>query len=329
MNFKIETLPFGDFESVKITSLISGDILTVCNYGATVTSYTYITNQGAADILVPYHSPEQLIKGEAAVNWIMAPFSNRMREGTYSFNGRSYHLNDQSGKSHGMARKMIFKIEEIGQTEEEVIIKYHTQISPEMFSAYPFHTGIAVTYRFRNKKLGLSIEGTNLGTDPLPFGCGWHPYFYSGGQLINSFLLYIPSEEVVVTDQQLVPLQSNHIKKISSDDILYFADPSPVRMIGDSVVNACYTNLKPGQNGLIESVLTDTINKTAFRIFQERGVFYAYTPESLRGEKRKSIALEPVEFITDAFNRDELKDQIVLLPGEKRSFEFGIIRESL
>lgn len=329
MSFKIEKLPFGEFEIIRVESLYGGDILSVCNYGATVTSYQYKHNDKITDILVPYQTPEELKKGEAAVNWIMAPFSNRMRNGQYSFHGKLYQLDDISGKSHGVVKNLLFTIDEIASNQNEALLRLSTHITPEMFSAYPFTLTVSVTYRFMQNSLDITIIGSNPGTASIPFGCGWHPYFYFEEHGINSVKLYIPSDEVIITDDSLVPLFSRFIEQLRPGHPKYFADSAAPEVLHTKSVNACYTNLKKNERGKISSRLIDPQNKSEFTIYQERGVFYAYTPEKLRGESRKAIALEPVEFMTDAFNRPELEDKILLAPGQKRSFNFGIIRETL
>lgn len=329
MSFNIEKLPFGEFEIVRIESRRGGDILAICNYGATVITYGHLLNGKITDILVPYRSPEELVKGEAAVNWIMAPYSNRMRDGEYMIKNQVYLLDEKSGKSHGLVKKLIFNTDKIYSDQEEAVVRYTAEITPGMFSAYPFHIKVSVTYRFRPESLDITIEGINLGSEDIPYGCGWHPYFYFKGKGINSLRLFIPSDEIIRTDKNLVPLITGYVEKLPPESHLYFADSENPKTINSKSVNACYTNLKKNSRGQITTRLINSNNKTVFTIYQQRGVVYAYIPENLRGESRKVIALEPVEFMTDAFNRPELKDKILLAPGQKRAFNFGIITETL
>lgn len=329
MSFKIEKSTFGEFEIIRVESLWGGDILSLCTYGATVTGYQYLLNGIKTDILVPYETPEMLVKGEAAVNWIMAPFSNRMRDGQYTFKDKIFQLDHNSGKSHGVARKLVFKIDEVASSRNEALVRFTTEITPEMFTSYPFHLTLSVTYRFRQNSLDITIRGKNQSVEEIPFGCGWHPYFYFKESGINALRLFIPSDEIIITDENLVPLTSGFVEQLRPGHPKYFANTATPEVLHTKAVNACYTNLKKNSRDLITSRLIDPENNIEFTIYQQRGVFYAYTPENLRGESRKAIALEPVEFMTDAFNRPELKNEILLAPGQQRSFNFGIIREIL
>lgn len=51
---------------------------------------------------------------------------------------------------------------------------------------------------------------------------------------------------------------------------------------------------------------------------------HVFTGDTLARDRRHSIALEPVETPTNAFNHQELADAITLQPGETRGFRFGV-----
>lgn len=51
---------------------------------------------------------------------------------------------------------------------------------------------------------------------------------------------------------------------------------------------------------------------------------HVYAGNTLARDQRRSIALEPVESITDAFNRDELTSKIRLEAGGRCHLSFGV-----
>jgi galactose mutarotase-like enzyme len=59
-------------------------------------------------------------------------------------------------------------------------------------------------------------------------------------------------------------------------------------------------------------------------IFQQGGVTLVYSGDQLTSRKRHSIAIEPMQYITNAFNRKELKEKVLIKPGEKSIFNFGV-----
>jgi aldose 1-epimerase len=59
-------------------------------------------------------------------------------------------------------------------------------------------------------------------------------------------------------------------------------------------------------------------------VFQERGLMHVFTGDTLARRPRGALALEPVEFMTNAFNRPECREALALAPGAERSFRFGV-----
>jgi aldose 1-epimerase len=51
---------------------------------------------------------------------------------------------------------------------------------------------------------------------------------------------------------------------------------------------------------------------------------HVFTGDTLARDRRRSIALEPVEVVTNAFNRAECVAALRLDPGDTRTFRFGV-----
>jgi len=54
------------------------------------------------------------------------------------------------------------------------------------------------------------------------------------------------------------------------------------------------------------------------------GLVHVFTGDTLARDRRASVAIEPVEVLTDAFNRADCATAIRLEPGERRAFRFGV-----
>ncbi|MGW7819567.1 hypothetical protein ACWGLF_15780 [Streptomyces puniciscabiei] len=60
------------------------------------------------------------------------------------------------------------------------------------------------------------------------------------------------------------------------------------------------------------------------RVWQYGGYLHVFTGDTLARDCRASIALEPVETMTNAFNRPEPAAALALEPGGRREFGFGV-----
>jgi aldose 1-epimerase len=116
---------------------------------------------------------------------VLFPFPNRIRAGTFTWNGRSYHLplNDQAGKNaiHGFACRLVWRVIDQGANADSAWLTGEFQISrdaPAAVPLWPADGRLRLTYRLLANR--LRIESTvEAPSEPLPFGLGYHPYLRS------------------------------------------------------------------------------------------------------------------------------------------------------
>ena len=89
------------------------------------------------------------------------------------------------------------------------------------------------------------------------------------------------------------------------------------------MLDGCYANATPDADGLIRSRLRDPASGRQLTVWQRGGLTHVFTGDTLARDPRRAIAIEPVEAMTDAFNRPEYARALRLTPGATRSFCFG------
>jgi len=104
----------------------------------------------------------------------LVPFGNRVRDNRFTFDGRDYVLQPNTAWDrhylHG----------EGWQADWSVLDRNSTRLSMQFE-----HRGGAMGYNYQaqqifalsDEQLEISLVVKNLGTQALPFGLGWHPYF--------------------------------------------------------------------------------------------------------------------------------------------------------
>ena len=203
----------------------------------------------------------------------------------------------------------------------------YNRTRPGVFEGYPFALDVAVTFKLEDKKLSVCIEGYNRGDIPLPFGCGWHPYFKTGGNGIEHLIMTLNAGKIIRLDENYFPLPGEKAYG-SIDDFPELNFNSYVdekeRRINGRVLDTCYGELVNEDDEFSRASIFDPENGLNISMFQEGGVTLAFSGDSLSSRKRNSVALEPMQFITNAFNREELADKIKVAPGESSKFNFGV-----
>jgi len=84
-------------------------------------------------------------------------------------------------------------------------------------------------------------------------------------------------------------------------------------------------DLEADGDGRIRSHLRDPESGLHVAMWQASGVLQVYTGDTLDGDAaRRAVALEPMQAMTDAFNRPDCAAAVTLAPGEARTFRCGL-----
>lgn len=322
---------FGEFPVIELTDSTKGQSFEIALRGATPLKYNINYNNTDLDILDGFASSEEFVYSKGARCWIMAPFANRLPDGKYSFEGNDYKVNPIPPRNyviHGFTAFETFSIEEVNEETDSISVELvNKKTRPGVFEGYPFALDVQVSFKLEENRLTVEVEGCNRGDVPLPFGSGWHPYFKTGDGGIDHLILTMNAGKIIRLDEKYFPLQGN-LAYASVDDYpeLNFSSKidEGVRRINKRKLDTCYDGLVKDDDGFSRASILDPDNGLKLSMFQEGGVTLAFSGDSLSTRPRKSVALEPMQFITNAFNRSELADKIKVAPGESSRFKFGV-----
>ncbi len=117
---------------------------------------------------------DPLTKSSNASSFVLIPYSNRLRDGHFTFSGRSYQLRDEDKHAiHGDVRDRPWSVQE--RTENHVMLDFDSRNVANLNFPFPF--AARLSYLLEDSSLLSRIELINSGTDSMPAGCGFHPYF--------------------------------------------------------------------------------------------------------------------------------------------------------
>lgn len=329
--YKFSEIKFGDHKTIILSNDSDGSSFQIALRGATPLKYNIPLNGKTFNILDGYTSPSELLQGEGSRCWMMAPFTNRFPDDIYEFNGNKYRMepNSINGKViHGFSYLIPFKINNLEITNQFIEVTLSTTlIRPGIFKGYPFALDLFIKYKLHDSQLDVQIIADNVGDVPLPYSTGWHPYFKTTDNGIEHLILSLESESVILLDQNYIPLPGD----LAYGSINYFPQldfrnnvTPQFRFISDRKIDHCYDKIAKDKNGISTASIFDPDNGLKVSLTQKGGVTLVFTGDLLTVRRRKSIAIEPLQVITNAFNRSELREAITVLPGQKSTFEFGV-----
>ncbi|MHA8049548.1 aldose 1-epimerase [Aquirufa sp. ROCK-SH2] len=244
-------------------------------------------------ISIPGEEKFNLSENNLHPSAILAPWVNRVRNGNYSFLGRNYQLpiNEKGlgNAIHGfLARKPFVISSQISNNEYcEVILSY--EYDGKSFQGFPFPFVFNAIYRLNaTGKFEVNFQTINTGNEPMPFACGWHPYFSFPNTSIKDYQVAFSAKEKYLSDPQMIPFKSEKVDFKNGVDLR-----------SEQLDNVFLLEKLPYH---VAELKEKTQQKSIFighssEIFP---YFVAFIPEGY-----DCLAMEPMTANTDAFNTFE------------------------
>ena len=259
--------------------------------------YRAVVTEGGATLRLLEHDGRPVVDGFAedampAVGrgQLLMPWPNRIRDGAYSFEGRSLQLGltepSLGNASHGLVRWAAWSLEELSSASVSLTYRLMAQ------SGYPWTVDLHVLYDLSADGLTVTQTATNLSTSPAPYASGAHPYLRVGSGGVDDWELTVPASSRLVVDDQVIPVGSEPVDGTAYD----FRISRPVR---DTVIDHAFGDLDRDEYGAATVVVRDpaTGDGVALWMDDRHGWIQVYTAEKdadpPSGDRRRADDLSP------------------------------------
>ncbi|HEX6547722.1 MAG TPA: aldose 1-epimerase family protein [Candidatus Dormibacteraeota bacterium] len=271
---------------------------------------------GGFDVLDGYRVDQMCTGGRGAP---LIPWPNRLRDGRYDFAGQSHQLalTEPSKRNaiHGLLRWQRWSFTDHGADRVTVEAVLHPQ------PGYPFTLAASIEYALTAGGLRVAITGRNLGSEPLPFGAGQHPYIRVDDGGIDSARVESPARTRLLVDRRQVPTGERA-------PVAGKHDLRRPRRIGRRMLDAPYTDLERDADGLARVVMSGRRRRVT--VWMDAGFphLMLFTGDTLApDQRRRGLAVEPMTCPPNAFQTGE--DVKPLGPGEAFTATWGITVEAI
>lgn len=290
---------------MEISNKKTGDYLRIDE--KTGASLIELNLGGLSLIDLPGSSDHPLASNPYHPSALLTPWVNRVRNGNYSFKGKNYQLpiNEPAlgNAIHGLLARVPFTL--VQKTESSVTLEHAYQGAEPN---YPFPFTFQYTYTFAEEGgLEITFMAQNTGSMPMPFACGWHPYFsFPDTKAADLSIKFHPISRFL-SDSQMIPLKEENLQGKSEF------------VFSQEKVDHVF-RLEPREKHVTEFI--DHKHQRSLFLTQSSVQFpflVVFQPEGYH-----SVAIEPMTANTDAFNTGD--GMIELAPSEAFS---GQIRLSI
>lgn len=141
-------------------------------------------------------------------NPILFPTPNRIKNGTYVWQGKEYVMTKRGERVllHGLVKDEPFTVTRVEAGEDCAVCAAEIAIRPgdALYEGYPFACKLEVVYTLDAAGIHMDVAVTNEDDKELPFGFAVHPYFSKRGDA-NKVAIKVPVKRVYEADENLIP----------------------------------------------------------------------------------------------------------------------------
>ncbi|MFM8282904.1 MAG: aldose 1-epimerase [Planctomycetaceae bacterium] len=223
--------------------------------------------------------------GMRPASWLMLPYSNRIRDGRFTFGGQTYQLSNAGNHAiHGDVRRRPWEVVE--RRDDRLVMRFDSASCADF--NWPWPITATVEIRLDGDALVQSLTVANRGTTPMPAGFGWHPYYRKwlsrdGEPVELSF-----SATGVHPDADADGLPDGPVAPLPAD--LDFAMP---RLLGDRRLDTCFA----GFGGQATIAWPESGVRLRYECSPNVTHLVCFTPAD-----RPVMAIEPVANANDGVN---------------------------
>lgn len=252
----------------------------------------------------------------AGAGQVLAPWPNRIRDGRYTFGGRTLQLDlsepERHVAIHGLVNWVPWRLVE--QAPDAVTLEYDLPAHP----GYPWSLRLRTRWAVGPDGLWAEHQVTNLSGESAPFGFSVHPYLRLPEVPVDDLMLRLPARTRMLVDGRLLPIGAARVTGTEYD----WTSPRP---IGEARLDLTFGDVIRDDDGSSAVTLAAPDGSAGVRIWADRefGWWQVFTGDSLPGERhRRSVAVEPMTCPPDAFRSGN--DVIALEPGKDWHGTWGI-----
>ena len=227
----------------------------------------------------------------------LAPWPNRLQDGTYEFEGQHYSFSDldaQNNKNHGLLLQALFEVRQ--HLADRLVLGYRFGQD----EGYPFDIDLEISFSLTDSALEVDAKVENHG-GAAPFAIGFHPYLLTGPK----FELEGNFNGRSIQNERLLPVGIEAIDSLKLNESSNELQTLDHCFVGGNQIQL----IRPDGGVVVEAI-------------ENLPYFMMYRPSDQLSNSGAVIAVEPQSAMANAYREEP--DSVRLAQGETKHFRFAI-----
>ena len=320
---------FGDLDTLRVVAGDGRELAVIARRGATLLRWHPAAGADPDGLIDGYADAAEFAAQAGVRSGLMAPFSNRIRDGRYTFDGEQHQLRPVlTGQEdlvfHGFLRVLDCEVVDTELTAPRPPGSGWAPSDPARgLPRVPVRDrsrGRLHVHRERSDPGGRRAQRRRPGR---PLRLRLAPVLPARRRAGRPAGAARAGPDLDRHRRGADPARRRRRRSFRSpsEDRPAYAQPRP---IADAVLDVAFTDLIADDDGLVRTRLRDPDSGRSLTVWQHGGLMHVFTGDTLDRGPRSSIALEPVELMTNAFARPDCADALALAPGAERRFRCGV-----
>ncbi len=237
--------------------------------------------------------PKDSDSASDAGSFAMLPWTNRIKDARFAFNGQTHTLRPNASDStaiHGFARDLPWTIADRSPITARFVFDSRP-LSKDTIN-YPFNFGAVVRFEIRPQGVEIDLSLTNLDDRPIPVGCGHHPYIHRH----------------LFSDADNLHVKLDVAGRYPTNGCIPIGEPETDAICtslanGDPIANPGLDDVFSGFGGVAVFDWAASNVRMTMRCTDNLNHVVIYTPRLDDGSADEFVCVEPTTMVNDGFNR--------------------------
>lgn len=199
---------------------------------------------------------------------------------------------------HGLILHTKAEVQKLSHSKDEASVEARIKAG-DFGVGWPSSTDLTFRTTLKDQTISVHVEAKNVGSETLPIGMGWHPYFNLPSGDRKQARLTIPASKRALVNNYDDVFPTGQVEDVKGTPYDYSGSG---RVLGSQFLDDCFFNLEHDRNAGIVAEIADPAARYGLRVRARSPQFKAF--QVYAPIDQSFVALEPQFNLGDPYGKE-------------------------